>query len=228
VKPDLPRKVYPHARNGRQSRLSTCTVPLKPAADMPDPLAIAEEARRDQSGALDRVRRSQLGQFFTPPSTARLMASTSSRRRERLRLLDAGAGVGALTAAWVSEICSRSVRPKEISLTCYELDEALLPALRQTLTACEQACAAVGIRCKWEVRATDFIESAVDMPCQLIRECNPRGSCCVIRNVTQQVVTSAPDREVQMAMLQKQIADLQKQIADHQKKQLAKAKQGNC
>jgi adenine-specific DNA-methyltransferase len=130
---------------------------------MPDPLAIAEEARRDQSGALDRVRRSQLGQFFTPPSTARLMASTSSHRRERLRLLDAGAGVGALTAAWVNEICSRSVRPKEIILTSYELDEALVPALRQTLTACEEACAAVGIRCKWEVRATDFIESAVDM-----------------------------------------------------------------
>jgi adenine-specific DNA-methyltransferase len=91
------------------------------------------------------------------------MASTSLRRRERLRLLDAGAGVGALTAAWVSEICSRTIRPKEIILTAYELDEALLPALRQTLTACEKACAAVGIRCTWEVRPTDFIESAVDI-----------------------------------------------------------------
>jgi adenine-specific DNA-methyltransferase len=48
-------------------------------------------------------------------------------------------------------------------LTTYELDEVLLPALRQTLIACEQACAAVGIRCQWEVRAADFIEAAVDI-----------------------------------------------------------------
>jgi adenine-specific DNA-methyltransferase len=136
---------------------------LKLPADIPDPLAIAEEARQDQSRALDRARRSKLGQFFTPPATARLMASTSSQSRESLRLLDAGAGVGALTAAWVSKICSRPVRPKEVVLTAYELDEALLPALRQTLTACEEACEAVGIQCKWEVCATDFIESAVNM-----------------------------------------------------------------
>ena len=45
---------------------------------------------------------------------------------------------------------------------------------------------------------------------------------------TQQVVTTASDRDTQIAQAQKQIADLQKQIADYQKKQLAKAKQGNC
>jgi adenine-specific DNA-methyltransferase len=54
------------------------------------------------------------------------MASMSSLSRDKVRLLDAGAGVGALTAAWVSEICSRAVRPKEVVLTAYELDEELL------------------------------------------------------------------------------------------------------
>jgi len=102
------------------------------------------------------------GQFFTPPATARLMASMTALVRKRLRLLDAGAGVGALTAAWVAEICSRSIRPKEVLLTAYERDESLLPALRRTLTACEQACATVGITCKWKVQATDFIEAVVD------------------------------------------------------------------
>jgi adenine-specific DNA-methyltransferase len=163
VKADLPRNVRPHARKERQSRLSASTAPFQLAADIPDPLAIAEEARKEQSGALDPARRSKLGQFFTPPATAKLMASTSSHPRERLRLLDAGAGFGALTAAWVSEICSRPFRPKEIVLTAYELDEVLLPALRQTLSACEKACEAARIHCKWEVRAIDFIESAVNM-----------------------------------------------------------------
>jgi adenine-specific DNA-methyltransferase len=127
-----------------------------------DPLTTAEEARQKLSAILDPTRRSALGQFFTPPTTARLMASMSTLMRERVRLLDAGAGVGALTAAWTAEVCSRSVRPKEVVLTAYELDEALLPALRQTLVACEQVCSAVGISCKWEIRATDFIEAVVE------------------------------------------------------------------
>jgi adenine-specific DNA-methyltransferase len=128
-----------------------------------DPLALAEESRRKQIGALDRHRRSKLGQFFTPPETARLMASMSKLSRERLRILDAGAGAGALTAALVEAICTRPVRPREVFLTAYELDETILDDLRRTLAACEQTCAIAGIRCQWEVRATDFIESAVDL-----------------------------------------------------------------
>jgi adenine-specific DNA-methyltransferase len=78
-----------------------------------------------------------------------------------MRFLDAGAGIGALTAAWVGEICARSVRPKEVVLTAYEVDATLLPALRRTMTACEQACTAVGVACTWELREGDFIESVV-------------------------------------------------------------------
>ncbi len=68
-------------------------------AGVSDPLATAEEARQHLSATLDTTRRRTLGQFFTPPATARLMASMSTLLRQRVRLLDAGAGVGALTAA---------------------------------------------------------------------------------------------------------------------------------
>lgn len=78
---------------------------VRPGA--PDPVATAEEARLSLRATLDPTRRSMYGQFFTPPATARLMASMSTLVRNRVRLLDAGAGVGALTAAWVAEICSR-------------------------------------------------------------------------------------------------------------------------
>ncbi len=78
-------------------------------AGVSDPLATVEEARQNLSAALDPTRRSTLGQFFTPPATARLMASMSTLLRQRARLLDAGAGVGALTAAWTGlrKECSR-------------------------------------------------------------------------------------------------------------------------
>ncbi len=126
-----------------------------------DPLVSAESARQALSSALDQDRRSALGQFFTPPATARFMASLANPRGERIRFLDPGAGVGALTAAWVAEICSREHRPREVSLTAFEIDEALLRPLRHTLEACERACAEVGISCSWHVQAADFIEAAV-------------------------------------------------------------------
>ncbi len=128
---------------------------------MSDPLAIAELSRRSLKGTADHKHRSMLGQFFTPPTTAHLMASLSTLSFSHLGLLDAGAGAGALTAAWVSEICSRSHRPKEISLTAIELDESFIPVLKRTLKACEQSCKTVGIRCVWEIKQEDFIEMAV-------------------------------------------------------------------
>jgi len=134
---------------------------VKLGANMLDPLESAENARRAVSRALDPSRRSILGQFFTPPATARFMASLADPRCERIRFLDPGAGAGALTAAWVAEICSRTRRPREVALTAFEIDQIFLPLLRQTLAACEQACAEVGIACKWEIRAEDFIEAAV-------------------------------------------------------------------
>ena len=129
---------------------------------MLDVLATAETARRRFASQLDPTRRNTLGQFFTPPATAKLMASMSTFRGGHVRLLDAGAGVGALTAAWVAEICSRRLRPKDVALVAYELDATLLPSLRKTLGACEEALVAAGISCTWEVQATDFIEAAVD------------------------------------------------------------------
>jgi predicted RNA methylase len=63
-------------------------------------------------GALDRLRlvanrqmdpqrKADLGQFMTPESVAKFMASLFSQRTGAIRLLDAGAGVGALTAAFL-------------------------------------------------------------------------------------------------------------------------------
>ena len=127
----------------------------------PNPLDLAEESRLAQIEVGDRQRRRGRGQFFTGPDTARLMASMSLRSAERLRVLDAGAGAGALTAALVTKICSLQMRPTELFLTAYEVDEGILPDLRRTLTACEHLCSASGISFSWEIRATDFIESAV-------------------------------------------------------------------
>jgi type I restriction-modification system DNA methylase subunit len=52
---------------------------------------LADFYRIDASRKLDAGRRSELGQFFTPLATARLMASMASITRPSLRLLGAAA-----------------------------------------------------------------------------------------------------------------------------------------
>src|SRR5262249_55576802 len=115
------------------------------------------ERRRLALGARDRRHKAALGQFFTPAATARLMAGMAEGHRPTVRLLDAGAGVGSLTAAWVASLGERRRRPRRVTLTAHEIDEALHPALRATLADCAAACADMGVACRWEVRGGDFI-----------------------------------------------------------------------
>ena len=77
-----------------------------------DVAQIADFYRIDDARKLDADRRSELRQFFTPLQTAKLMASMASIAKPTIRLLDAGAGVGSLTAAWVAEMCQRT--PPEV------------------------------------------------------------------------------------------------------------------
>jgi adenine-specific DNA-methyltransferase len=121
----------------------------------------ADFARVDATRLVTRERRAALGQFFTPGPVARLMASLSKVRGGRNRLLDPGAGVGALTAAWVANACDATERPDRIDVTAYEIDRALLPLLDHVLGQCELHARAQGVSLSYEIRNEDFIRSGV-------------------------------------------------------------------
>src|SRR4051812_36441895 len=57
-------------------------------------------ARKD-----DKDHKADLGQFFTPMPVAHFMVSLLNMKASSLHILDAGAGVGSLSAACVIEIC---------------------------------------------------------------------------------------------------------------------------
>ena len=80
-------------------------------------LELTDFFRLDVSRRLDPKRRSEMGQFFTPAQTAHLMASMFENRPSTFHHLDAGAGVGSLSAAWVSGVCSQTRKPKAVSVT---------------------------------------------------------------------------------------------------------------
>ena len=81
----------------------------------------------------ERQRKSSLGQFLTPPEIANFMARLLDfSERGDVRLLDAGAGQGALTKAAVEKWKAGYPRGT-LSACAYELDEAILPELRAAL-----------------------------------------------------------------------------------------------
>lgn len=128
---------------------------------------LSEELRQDASRQLDPGQRADRGQYFTPWSTALLMARMTNVTSDSVRLLDPGAGTGALTAAWLSEICVRERRPTHVEVAAYELDEALVPYLRTMLDACQQACSTMGVTVTANIETVDFIEAGPRMVSRL-------------------------------------------------------------
>ncbi len=119
---------------------------------LPQPEAAAYPPKKPLSRA------SQLGQFMTPCSVSGFMAGLfNDTFPEAVRLLDAGAGKGALTAAFIAYWKDRS-RDGRLEAYAYELDAMLLDELRANLAA-----ASNGHAIETSVLEGDFIERAATM-----------------------------------------------------------------
>jgi adenine-specific DNA-methyltransferase len=111
----------------------------------------------------DLDKQHELGQFLTPNLVSEFMASLFEIHRSEVYLLDAGAGAGALSAALVRRLCHEPRKPKRISVTAYEIDEAQIESLRDTLDGCRRECEQAGILFSVTVLNEDFIAAAVPM-----------------------------------------------------------------
>jgi adenine-specific DNA-methyltransferase len=120
----------------------------------------ADRARFEVSSLLDGAHRSRLGQFMTPAPVAEFMAGMFAALPSAIRLLDAGAGMGALTAAFVREACSRTTKPVSIDVTAFELEPMFLPTLRKVLSGCAAECQEAGVSFRSRVIQEDYIEAA--------------------------------------------------------------------
>ncbi len=117
----------------------------------------ADALRRKVSPRLKADRRGKLGQFMTPESVAADMAAMFGEMPDDVRLLDAGAGMGALTAAFVAEALARPRPPRSIAVTAFEVDADMAGLLRDTLDDCRDACEAAGVTFRADVIEDDFI-----------------------------------------------------------------------
>ena len=116
-------------------------------------LDTADSVRRKVAPRIAQKRKSELGQFMTPSSVASFMAGMfPPSSLQTCRLLDAGAGVGALSCAFLDRWLSGGFGFKAVEATAYEVDETLREHLKQHLTNYSKV--------KAEVIAGDYIELA--------------------------------------------------------------------
>lgn len=122
-----------------------------------------EFLRLAATSQLSENSRIELGQVFTPKSVAVLMASFFPNFPENMKLLDAGAGIGSLTAAVVMEIIKREARPRYLELHAYEKDPLLIKFLAETLEICDAALREHGVIFQYKILNEDFIKSSIDL-----------------------------------------------------------------
>ena len=115
---------------------------------------VIDQVRREASGLLDSQRRSDLGQYMTPSPIAAFMASLFSYSGSA-RLLDAGAGVGSLAAAFLDKALQEETI---VDAETWEIDNILGGYLKNTLNDYVQLGQG---KIKARVHATDFIEDAI-------------------------------------------------------------------
>ena len=108
--------------------------------------------------AKSRSRQSQFGQYLTPDSVSTFMAGLFPVLPPSIRLLDAGAGAGALTTAFVTSWQKRTNGTGKVSAHVYELDTAMLDVLHKTA---DELGRKKGIAA--EVIEGDFVERAATM-----------------------------------------------------------------
>lgn len=122
-----------------------------------------DDIRTNALQSLNKSRQSELGQFLTPPPVSRFMASMFDRVSETVNLLDAGAGVGTLTAAYLARVVKFDRRPISVNAILYELDPFMVQGLQTTLLECQKLCERAEIPFEWEIRQEDFIAASVEL-----------------------------------------------------------------
>lgn len=142
-----------------------------------------------------RTRQEALGQFLTPSPVADFMAAFFNDLPSVVRLIDAGAGAGALTAAMVRRACQPGSGVKSIHATTYEMDPLIIPALRETLAACEALCREHQIAFKAELHQADFIqEMAGKVSGDLFSAAPPSFNVAIANPPYKKISTNSPER----------------------------------
>jgi len=184
----------PQPTSGWPNR-QTVIAPQIHAADLLDQV---ETLRTYAYQQLPSGQRGSLGQYFTPAEVATFLASFFDSLPDQIDLLDPGAGVGMLTAAFTVEALSREPKPSAIRVKAYEVDPILIPYLSETMSLLEAYCAENGVRFEAEIAQEDFIKQIP--PClehgPLFNEGLERFNCVIMNPPYKKMSSDSEHRKV--------------------------------
>ena len=127
---------------------------------MSSPLRVIDETRRQVIRQLDPAERSRLGQFMTPTAIADFMVSLFTKWPSHVRLLDPGAGLGALTEAYAERFFSKAPAGATLEASTFEINNLLLRYLSEHMDDLAEKAGAKGFRFVSAINDRDFIAEA--------------------------------------------------------------------
>ncbi len=119
-------------------------------------LSGVEQSRLKLSKSTDAKKKSCLGQFLTPAQIAAFMADLFPPANGICRLLDAGAGIGSLAAAFLERWVSGGFGFQRVEVDAFEVDDSLHRQLAKTLGDYKNDALSIAIH------GEDFIHAASD------------------------------------------------------------------
>ncbi len=140
-------------------------------------LSAVEEKRLKISKATELGKKAKLCQFFTPEKIARFMAGLFAKKPDvTCRLLDAGAGIGSLSAAFLDRFVSGDLCFERVEIDAFEIDKAILSDLNATLKTYNNKG-----NINANIRNEDFIGAAADSICgNLFSEALPKYTHAIL------------------------------------------------
>ncbi len=150
-----------------------------------------DQIRMTLAARMDSKRKAQLGQFLTPSSVAQFMASLFRPSPiSECRLLDPGAGVGALSAAFLERWATGGFDFQRVKVDAFEIDETLRPYLTRTLDEYKQRLDIAST-----VRDEDFVEAAAaSLSGDLFGEILPRYTHAILNPPYKKIRSDSPHR----------------------------------
>jgi adenine-specific DNA-methyltransferase len=157
-------------------------------------LETIDHIRKEATKKLDQSKRSELGQFMTPNSVAKFMVSLFNQNNHTsIELLDAGAGVGSLTLAFLNNAIQSLAQLKSITSTTYEIDATLLSYLSDNLVNCRNIINEKGIEFKTNIINFDFIEDAVS---KIVKEEIPQFTHAILNPPYKKINSKSDHRKL--------------------------------
>ncbi|WP_421295839.1 Eco57I restriction-modification methylase domain-containing protein [Aeromonas sp. 604534] len=121
-----------------------------------------DDIRLKANPLLNEATRGEKGQFMTPASVARLLASMFSNLDGELHVLDAGAGVGSLSAALIERAIEK-FQPSSITTHAWEIEDVLVEHQKLSISECASDCQNQNVELDWHIHKEDYISSAVSI-----------------------------------------------------------------